>query len=306
MPRVETSSARPRICSVEGCEREHKGHGYCNTHYQRFKRHGDPLHTVRRGNYPGYSGPKKACSVEGCEERHLAKGYCPRHYQRFRRHGDPEYVPERSHGGGIITFGGKSWSTKPRWKGVTCKWPMGCEKEAKIFGLCTGHAQVAKFDGRYEELVPPEHRRPRCRYESCQEPSYSNEHGYCRLHLLKFKRGTLDRERRLRAEEMEEPGNLNVIGGRIKNERIKQGLTQGQLAKLANVNIVTIVHIERGKTSPIVSTLEKLADALGIEVADFFPKAQPELWSGAVRISAAAGTTTTLRGRTDGRDGRDA
>jgi hypothetical protein len=28
---------------VAGCEREHKAHGYCRTHYRRWQRHGDPL-----------------------------------------------------------------------------------------------------------------------------------------------------------------------------------------------------------------------------------------------------------------------
>ncbi len=30
-----------RPCSIDGCDRAHKGHGYCNTHYKRFVRHGD-------------------------------------------------------------------------------------------------------------------------------------------------------------------------------------------------------------------------------------------------------------------------
>jgi transcriptional regulator with XRE-family HTH domain len=62
---------------------------------------------------------------------------------------------------------------------------------------------------------------------------------------------------------------------RIRNER---GLSQRRLAELAGVNKVTLVHIETGKSSPNVETLEKLADALEVEVADFFPKAQAPLF----------------------------
>lgn len=31
-----------RLCSVCGCDKKHFGKGYCNLHYNRFRRHGDP------------------------------------------------------------------------------------------------------------------------------------------------------------------------------------------------------------------------------------------------------------------------
>jgi hypothetical protein len=30
------------ICSVEGCDKPHLARGFCNDHYRRFRRHGDP------------------------------------------------------------------------------------------------------------------------------------------------------------------------------------------------------------------------------------------------------------------------
>lgn len=39
---------RPKaICAVDGCNKKVKGHGYCEKHYQRFKKYGDPLLTNR-------------------------------------------------------------------------------------------------------------------------------------------------------------------------------------------------------------------------------------------------------------------
>src|SRR5829696_8930840 len=61
---------------------------------------------------------------------------------------------------------------------------------------------------------------------------------------------------------------------RIREER---GLSQQGLAVASGVNKATINQIERGRRSPNLDTLEKLADALAVEMADFFPKAQASL-----------------------------
>ena len=61
--------------------------------------------------------------------------------------------------------------------------------------------------------------------------------------------------------------------------RVERGWSQQRLADESGVNKATINQIERGRRSPNVETLEKLASALGVGVADFFPKAQPPLWS---------------------------
>lgn len=35
--------ANPRLCSIPGCCKKHYAHGYCNAHYLRLRKHGDPL-----------------------------------------------------------------------------------------------------------------------------------------------------------------------------------------------------------------------------------------------------------------------
>lgn len=35
-----------RTCSVDECTGKHWGHGFCNMHYNRWRRHGDPLVTL--------------------------------------------------------------------------------------------------------------------------------------------------------------------------------------------------------------------------------------------------------------------
>lgn len=45
-PSAVVVAAGGRCCTVAGCERVHKAHGYCRTHYRRWQRHGDPLADV--------------------------------------------------------------------------------------------------------------------------------------------------------------------------------------------------------------------------------------------------------------------
>jgi transcriptional regulator with XRE-family HTH domain len=63
------------------------------------------------------------------------------------------------------------------------------------------------------------------------------------------------------------------VGEHIKRLRAERGWSQPQLAVEAGVAVSAVSQIENGRRSPNVSTLDKLAEAFGVEVADFFPKA---------------------------------
>jgi transcriptional regulator with XRE-family HTH domain len=65
----------------------------------------------------------------------------------------------------------------------------------------------------------------------------------------------------------------------IRRIRKERGLTQDQLAEVSHVDQSTLSQIETGRRTPGVETLQKLADALGVEVADFFPRSQPDLFT---------------------------
>jgi len=58
----------------------------------------------------------------------------------------------------------------------------------------------------------------------------------------------------------------------LKAIREERGFSRARVAALSGLNPATITRIENGQRSPTVETLEKLATALDIEVADFFPK----------------------------------
>ncbi len=64
---------------------------------------------------------------------------------------------------------------------------------------------------------------------------------------------------------------------RLKEIMEERGLSRIKVAEKAGLNPATIYRIVNGERSPTVETLEKLAEALDVEVADFFPKLQAPL-----------------------------
>jgi transcriptional regulator with XRE-family HTH domain len=67
--------------------------------------------------------------------------------------------------------------------------------------------------------------------------------------------------------------NAEVQMERIRQLRKERGLSQVKLAVMADMDPATLNRLERGTGNPNLKTLERVADALGVEVADFFPKA---------------------------------
>lgn len=71
-----------------------------------------------------------------------------------------------------------------------------------------------------------------------------------------------------------------MIDRNLKTVRGFYGLTAKELAKKSGIHAATISLIESGKVEPTFSTLQKLADALGVDIQLFFaPRLtiQPEL-----------------------------
>lgn len=60
------------------------------------------------------------------------------------------------------------------------------------------------------------------------------------------------------------------VGKRLQALRMEMGLSQRALAEMSGLNFNTLSLIENEKTSPNVSTLQQLADALGVPITVFF------------------------------------
>lgn len=138
-----------KLCEIDGCSRPRRKRNWCETHYSRFRVHGDPMkgartiqaseciyagcstkplakNLCRKHYYRSKKAPKvlkqpkirSLCSVEECTNISVARGWCGAHYQRWRRFGNPEYyVPEPN--------------TQCRIK--------GCNRTVNARGLCGPH-----------------------------------------------------------------------------------------------------------------------------------------------------------------------
>jgi transcriptional regulator with XRE-family HTH domain len=60
------------------------------------------------------------------------------------------------------------------------------------------------------------------------------------------------------------------VGPRLKELRVEHGMSMRALAQRSGLSANALSMIERGRASPSVSTLSKLAEALGISITEFF------------------------------------
>ena len=66
------------------------------------------------------------------------------------------------------------------------------------------------------------------------------------------------------------PVNEHIIGTTIRQLRLSAGLTLTALATKADLTKSTLSKIETGQVSAPISTFIRIADALGVRLADFF------------------------------------
>lgn len=64
-------------CSVTGCPNQRHAKGFCNSHYARLQRHGNPCAGRSVIKHNGI------CGVVGCNNKYFCKGFCNVHYSRM-------------------------------------------------------------------------------------------------------------------------------------------------------------------------------------------------------------------------------
>ena len=68
---------------------------------------------------------------------------------------------------------------------------------------------------------------------------------------------------------------VTELGKRVAQLRAEKGLSQSGLAELLGSTPQWVSQLERGTRSPTVHTLCKLANALGVRLADLFEDLHP-------------------------------
>lgn len=71
---------------------------------------------------------------------------------------------------------------------------------------------------------------------------------------------------------MGEDYGLGEIIQRIRSTRASMGISQMELAQMADMSQSFLASVEAGKKQPSVMTLLRIAKALGINPASFFPR----------------------------------
>lgn len=69
---------------------------------------------------------------------------------------------------------------------------------------------------------------------------------------------------------MDENELLKKIGESITRRRKEKGLTSKELGYMCDIEKPNLIAIEKGRINVTVKTLKKIADALDIEIREFF------------------------------------
>jgi transcriptional regulator with XRE-family HTH domain len=67
-----------------------------------------------------------------------------------------------------------------------------------------------------------------------------------------------------------------IIGERIRTFRKEKGLSQEELAEIANLHSTYIGQLERGEKNATLESIEKVAKALEISLEDLFRSIHPD------------------------------
>ena len=97
-------------------------------------------------------------------------------------------------------------------------------------------------------------------------------------------------------------GEVSALGERVREERLRRGISLRGLARDVGVSASMISQIETGKTRPSVSTLYAITSALGVSIQEVFDAAlrEPEPAAAAPARSAAPGTLLDALGSSRG------
>lgn len=158
-------------CSVARCDRVVRARGWCDGHYDRWRKTGDA-----QAHVPLPAGPpaRPCAAAEDCPHPVYARGVCEPHYRRWRRTGSyDEAVPVRDE---------DADPAPPERCAVA-----SCDRDAEARGWCHGHYLRWQRTGDVQADTPLEpRRRATCAVEGCTQPTYAR--GWCQVHYKRWRK----------------------------------------------------------------------------------------------------------------------
>lgn len=140
-----------RVCQVQECDRPALARGWCTAHYERWRKHGDPL---GGGAFRKPRRQRRMCPVPGCGRESKTTGLCPMHYQRQRLTGTTDLVRR------------------------ACSLSE-CAKLHFRDGFCRTHWT------RWNRYGDP-HAVRECSVEGCSREAPSGKRGWCLMHYARW------------------------------------------------------------------------------------------------------------------------
>lgn len=156
----------PHICSASHCQKKVSARGWCASHYNRWRKYGDPELTAKDLR----KASVKKCVMKDCDEAVVAKSLCRKHYRRMLVHGTPAKVQK----------------FKPA-LGHDCS-VEGCDRERLAGGLCNLHYNRLIKRGDVGGPLPESNRKParkKCTVEGCGKRHAAR--GLCSAHYKRWR-----------------------------------------------------------------------------------------------------------------------
>ena len=220
-----------KACSVNQCERKHNSKGFCELHYYRFKKYGDPLKTSIIKN----------CKINDCDKKHSGHGFCSKHLDEFNKKNSSPLNDEE-----MKDFLHKR--SKVNDKTNCIEWYLGKNKGYGCFkrnGVTYAAHRISYelYKGKIPEAMFVCHH---CDNRSCINPDHLFL-GTNQDNMIDMRKKGRGNNNWIKSGEEQGSSKLKEEDIKIIKQMINEGVLLKLIAKKFNVSLMTISNIKRNK-----------------------------------------------------------
>lgn len=227
------TSVGKKKCSIDGCDREHRGLGFCNKHYQSFKTYGNPYAAISKVSTEG-----KTCSIVSCTNKVYAKNLCNKHYIRNKKYGDPLCLKVKEYN----RLEASQYIENLSINEDNCiDWPFYLHKNYSYVGGKAAYVLVCKL---YNGDAPSEDHEVAhtCGNSKCVNPKHLRWATKSENQMDRVLHGTSNRGSKHGMSKLKEEEVLNI------KKLLMTDIQQKEIAEIYGVGKTTIHHIKSGAT----------------------------------------------------------